>query len=69
MFYAKFQPNIPSGSGVEADFVIFAFFRNSGLLGYSTLIFNFTILRHWNQVKLYVKFENFRYSEFIKEDV
>ena len=25
MFHAKLQPNIPSGSGEEVDFVIFAF--------------------------------------------
>ena len=36
IFHAKIQPKIPSGSGEEVDFVVFALFSNGGHLGYST---------------------------------
>ena len=35
IFHAKIQLKIPSGSGEEVDFVIFAFFSKGGHLGYS----------------------------------
>ena len=36
MFHAKIQTNIPSGSGEEVYFVVFAIFSNGGHLGFST---------------------------------
>ena len=36
IFYAKIQLKISSGSGEEADFVIFDIFSTGGHLGYST---------------------------------
>ena len=62
------MPKISSDSGEEVDFVIFAIFTNGGHLGYSTWP-NFTILRPWCQVMLHVKFESYRCSSFIEEDV
>ena len=35
IFHAKIQLKIPSGSGEEVDFVIFAIFSKDGHLGYS----------------------------------
>ena len=66
IFHAKIQPKISSGYGEEVDFVVFAFFSNSGYLGYSTWP-NFTILRPWSQVMLHVKFENCRSRSFIED--
>ena len=65
----KFQPNISSGSGEEAGFVIFTIFSNSShllILGYSILP-NFTILKPWSQVMLRMKLENYRSSIFTED--
>ena len=42
--HTKFQPNIPSHSGENDDFISFAIFTNGGHLEFSTTL-NFTILK------------------------
>ena len=67
----KFQPSISSGSGKEADFVIFTIYSNSShllILGYSILP-SFTILKPWSQVMLHMKLENCRSSVLTEEDI
>ena len=68
IFHAKIQLKMSSGSGEEADFIIFVIFGNVGHLGYSTQP-SFILLRTWRQVMFHVKFENCRSSCFIEEDV
>ena len=52
----KFQLNILSRSGENADFISFAVFNNGGHLEFSTRL-NFIILKSWSQIMLHVKFE------------
>ena len=57
----KFQPNIPSRSGENNDFISFAIFSNGGHLEFSTRL-NFTILKTWSLIMLHMKFKIHGYS-------
>ena len=52
----KFQPNIPSPSGENDDFISFAIFSNGSHLEFSTRL-NFIILKSWRLIMLHMKFE------------
>ena len=54
--HTKIQPNIPSRSGENADFIGFAIFSTCGQLEFSTRL-NFTIWKPWSLIMLHVKFE------------
>ena len=54
--HTKFQPNIPSRSREDADFIGFAIFSISCHLEFLTRL-NFTILKPWSLIMLHVKFE------------
>ena len=56
ILHTKFQPNIPSCSGENDDFISFAIFSNGGHLGFSTRL-NFTILKPWSLIMLHMKFK------------
>ena len=56
IFHTKFQPNTPSRSGENGDFISFAIFSNGGHLEFSTRL-NFTILKSWSLIMLHIKFE------------
>ena len=64
MIHAKFQPNIPSCSGENVDFIGFAIFSTGGDLGFSTRL-NFHILKPCCMIMPHVKFENHGYSGVI----
>ena len=66
MLHAKFQVNIPRGSG-EVDFVSFAVFNNGGYLG-SSIWLNLTFLKSCSHAMILVKFENHGSGGF-REDV
>ena len=55
IFHTEFQPNIPSRSGENDDFISFTIFSNGGHLDFSTRL-NFTILKPWSLIMLLVKF-------------
>ena len=67
ILHTKFQPNIPSRSGENDDFISFAIFSDGGHLEFSTRL-NFTILKPWSLIMLHVKLEIHRCSGF-KEKV
>ena len=46
IFHTKFQPNIPSRSGENGNFISFASFSNGSHLEFSTRL-NFIILMSW----------------------
>ena len=52
----KFQPNIPSRSRENDDFISFANFSNGGHHEFSTRL-NFTIRKPWSLIMLHPKFE------------
>ena len=52
----KFQLNIPSRSGENGDFNIFAIFSKGGHLEFSTRL-NFIILKPWILIMLHTKFK------------
>ena len=53
--HTKFQPNIPSRSGENDDFIRFAIFSNGGHLEFLTRL-NFIILKPWSLIMLQMKF-------------
>ena len=54
ILHTKFQPNMPSQSGENDDFISFAIFSNGGHLEFSTRL-TFTILKPWSLVMLHMK--------------
>ena len=54
IFHTKFQPNIPSCSGENDDFISWAIFSNGGPLEFSIRL-NFTILKPWSLIKPHMK--------------
>ena len=56
ILHTKFQPNIPSRSGENDDFISFAIFSNGGHLEFSTTL-NYTIMKLLSLIMLYVKFK------------
>ena len=56
ILHTKFQPNIPSRSGENGDFISFVIFSNGGHLEFSTKL-NFTILKPWSLIMLHMKFK------------
>ena len=56
MLRTKFQPNIPSCSGQNDNFISFAIFSNGGHLEFQTRL-NFTILKPWSLIMLHMKFK------------
>ena len=56
MLHTKVQPNIPSRSGENGDFISFAIFSNGGHLEFPTRL-NFIILKSWSLIMLHMKFE------------
>ena len=64
----KFQPNIPSRSGENDDFISFAIFSNGGHLEFSTKL-NFTILKPCSLIMVHVKFEIHRCSGFREKSI
>ena len=66
--HAKIQPKISSDSGEDVYFVVCAILATAAILDIRPDP-NFTVLRHWSQFMLHVKFENCRSSSFIVDDV
>ena len=56
ILHTKFQPNIPSHSGENDDFISFAIFSNGGHLEFSTQL-NFIILKPWSLIMHHIKFK------------
>ena len=56
ILHTKFQPNIPSASGENGDFISFAAFSNGGYLEFSTRL-NFTILKPLRLIVQHMKFK------------
>ena len=56
LFHTKFQLNIPSCTGENADFIGFATFSIGGHLEFLIRL-NFTILKPWSLMMLHVKFK------------
>ena len=56
MCHTKFQPNIPSHSGENADFTGFAIFSISRYLEFSMRL-DFNILKPWSLIMVHMKFE------------
>ena len=56
ILHTKFQPNIPSRTGENDDFISFAIFSNGGHLEFSTRL-NFSILKPWSLIMLHMKFK------------
>ena len=56
ILHTKLQPNIPSRSGENDDFISFAIFSNGGHLEFLTRL-NFTILKPWSLIMLHIKFK------------
>ena len=55
LLHTKFQPNIPSRSGENDDFISFAIFGNGGHFKFSTGL-TFTILKLLSLIMLHMKF-------------
>ena len=56
ILHTKFQPNIPSRSGENDNFISFAIFSNGCHLEFSNQL-NFTILKLWSLIMLHLKFK------------
>ena len=56
ILHTKFQPNIPSRSGENEDFISFAILSNGSHLEFLTHL-NFTILKPWSLIMLHMKFK------------
>ena len=54
--HTKFQPNVPSYFGENANFISFVIFSVGGHFEFSTSL-NFTALKSWSLIMLHVKFE------------
>ena len=57
IIHTRFQPNIPSRSGDNDEFISFAIFSNDGHLEISTRL-NFTILKPWILIILHMNFKD-----------